>query len=52
MEVLSYPLPHPAATEPPTRWARSHQECPVTHVALVKLAGLVVGGLAEIPVRW
>lgn len=33
-EVLSYPMPAPAALEPPADWARLRQRCPVAAVRL------------------
>jgi cytochrome P450 len=33
-EVLSYPMPAPAALEPPADWARLRQQCPVATVRL------------------
>ncbi|MFC7330195.1 cytochrome P450 [Marinactinospora rubrisoli] len=33
-QVLSYPLPRPAALEPPAEWAELRQRCPVAHVRL------------------
>ena len=34
MENLSYPLPRPAALEPPAEWAELRQRCPVAHVTM------------------
>jgi len=31
-EVLAYPLPSPAALEPPAEWDRLRRECPVAHI--------------------
>ncbi|MCG8915731.1 hypothetical protein L6E12_08015 [Actinokineospora sp. PR83] len=59
-----YPIPSPAALEPPPEWAELRTRRPVTTVTLptVELAvpaaelrrveGLAVGGLRELPVRW
>ncbi|MFJ5105047.1 cytochrome P450 [Streptomyces sp. NPDC088554] len=32
--VLDYPLPRPAALEPPTEWAELHRRCPIARVKL------------------
>ena len=65
--VLSYPLSSPAALDPPVEWDRLRRDCPVAPITfpsgdvgslltrydeLVKLEGLIVGGLTEVPVRW
>jgi len=34
VENLSYPLPRPAALEPPAEWAELRERCPVAHVTL------------------
>jgi cytochrome P450 len=34
VENLSYPLPRPAALEPPVEWAELRERCPVAHVTM------------------
>jgi cytochrome P450 len=33
-QVLDYPIPAPAALQPPPEWSRLRQECPVAHIRL------------------
>jgi hypothetical protein len=50
---------HPSALEPPGEWADLRQGCPVAPIKPAggdeepkRRAGLIAGGLRQVPVRW